>query len=133
MEKIRGYVFSRPFMGERVPQSVQSLLIRDYCTKNNLKFNLHAVEYTMDNCFLVFESCLKELENFDGIVMYSLFQLPENDEKRRKYFEYVISNNKKLFFALENLRLDSEKSIQQIEDIWIIKKALPNCLTNLSY
>ena len=133
MEKIRGYVFSRPFMGERVPQSVQSLFLRDYCSKNNLKFNLHAVEYTMDKCFLVFESCLKELEIFDGIVMYSLFQLPENDDKRRKYFEYVISNNKKLYFALENLRLDSEKSIEQIEDIWIIKKALPNCLTNLSY
>ena len=35
MENIRGYIFSRPFMGERVPQSVQSLLIRDYCNKNN--------------------------------------------------------------------------------------------------
>ena len=90
-------------MGERVPQSVQSLFLRDYCSKNNLKFNLHAVEYTMDKCFLVFESCLKELENFDGIVMYSLFQLPENDDKRRKYFARRVkrrSNLKKLKYFL---------------------------------
>ena len=131
MEKIRGYVFSRPFMGERVPQSVQSLLIRDFCHKNNLNFNLHAVEYTMDNCFLVFESCLQELEIFDSIVLYSLFQLPEDDEKRKKYFDIVISKNKKLHFALENLSLKNKKSIDKIEEIWIIKKALPNCITNL--
>tara|TARA_Y100000996_G_scaffold412691_1_gene399367 strand:- start:128 stop:526 length:399 start_codon:yes stop_codon:yes gene_type:complete len=131
MENIRGYIFSRPFMGERVPQSVQSLLIRDYCNKNNLKFNLHAVEYTMDNCFLVFESCLKELEFFDSIVLYSLFQLPEDDVKRKKYFNFVISKNKKLHFALENLTLNNKKSTEKIEEIWIIKKALPNCIANL--
>lgn len=131
MENIRGYIFSRPFMGERVPQSVQSLLIRDYCNKNNLKFNLHAVEYTMDNCFLVFESCLKELEFFDSIVLYSLFQLPEDDVKRKKYLNFVISKNKKLHFALENLTLNNKKSTEKIEEIWIIKKALPNCIANL--
>ncbi len=130
-ENIRGYIFSRPFMGERVPQSVQSLLIRDYCSKNNLKFNLHAVEYTMPNCFLVFESCLNELDNFDGIVLYSLFQLPEDNKQRNKYSDYILSKKKKLHFALENLKIDTEKSVVQIEEIWNIKKALPNCITNI--
>jgi len=131
MEKIRGYIFSRPFMGERVPQSVQSLLIRDYCNKNNLHFNLHAVEYTMPNCFLIFESCLKELDHFDSIVMYSLFQLPEDDFKRKKYLDTVIIKNKKLHFALENICLNNKNIIEKIEDIWIIKKALPSCITIL--
>ncbi len=131
MENIRGYIFSRSFMGERVPQSVQSLLIRDFCNKNNFKFNLHAVEYTMDSCFLVFESCLKELDFFDSIVLYSLFQLPEDDKKRNNYFNFVISKNKKLHFALENLSLSDHKSIEKIEEIWTIKKALPNCITDL--
>ena len=27
MKKFRGYIFSRPFLGERVPQSVQNLVI----------------------------------------------------------------------------------------------------------
>ena len=29
----RGYIFSRPFMEERVPQHVQNIVIRDYCSK----------------------------------------------------------------------------------------------------
>ena len=29
----RGYIFSRPFMDERVPQHVQNIVIRDYCSK----------------------------------------------------------------------------------------------------
>ena len=131
MEKIRGYIFSRNFMGERVPQSVQSLLIRDYCQKNKLEFNLHAVEYTMPDCFLVFESCLNELKDFDGIVLYSLFQLPEDDSKRNKYFEKVLNQKKKLFFALENIKLFDLESKSRIEDIWTIKKALPNCLNDI--
>jgi len=118
-------------MGERVPQSVQSLLIRDYCQKNKLEFNLHAVEYTMPDCFLVFESCLNELKDFDGIVLYSLFQLTEDDSKRNKYFEKVLNQKKKLFFALENIKLFDLESKSRIEDIWTIKKALPNCLNDI--
>ena len=36
-KKVRGYIFSRSFMGERVPQHVQNIVIRDYCEKNNLE------------------------------------------------------------------------------------------------
>ena len=120
-------------MEERVPQSVQSLLIRDYCQKKKLEFNLHAVEYTMPNCFLVFESCLNELNNFDGIVLYSLFQLPEDDSKRYQYYDQVLKQNKKLFFALENIELSHQIVIEKIEQIWTIKKTLPFCPTNINF
>ena len=33
MKKVRGYIFSRPFMGERAPQHVQNIIIRDFCKK----------------------------------------------------------------------------------------------------
>ena len=33
---LKGYIFSRPFMGERVPQSVQNMLLREYCKKKKL-------------------------------------------------------------------------------------------------
>ena len=42
MKKIRGYNFSRPFMGERVPQHVQNIVIKDFCQKNG--FNLIAFD-----------------------------------------------------------------------------------------
>ena len=40
-KKLRGYIFSRSFMGERAPQHVQNIIIRDYCKRNNFTyFNL---------------------------------------------------------------------------------------------
>ena len=30
---LKGYIFSRPFFGERVPQNVQNIVLRDYCKK----------------------------------------------------------------------------------------------------
>ena len=79
MKRVRGYIFSRPFMGERVPQHVQNLVIRDYCERNQLQFLLSATEYAMPNCHLIFEQILIELSDLHGIVAYSLFQLPENE------------------------------------------------------
>ena len=43
----RGYIFSREFMGERVPQNVQNLFIRDFCNKKNFQYLLSATEYAM--------------------------------------------------------------------------------------
>ena len=37
-KKLRGYIFSRTFMGERVPQHVQNIVIRDYCVKNKYDY-----------------------------------------------------------------------------------------------
>ena len=40
MKKMRGYNFSRPFMGERVPQHVQNIVIKDFFQKNGFNFLL---------------------------------------------------------------------------------------------
>ena len=53
IKKVRGYIFSRPFMGERAPQHVQNIIIRDYCEKNNLFYLLSTTEYTKKNCHLI--------------------------------------------------------------------------------
>ena len=83
MNKVRGYIFSRLFMGERVPQHVQNLVIRDYCERNHLQFLLSATEYAMEDCHLIFEEVLGKLSEISGIVLYSLFQLPEDNVRRK--------------------------------------------------
>ena len=83
-KKVRGYIFCRPFMGERAPQHVQNIIIRDYCKKNKLSYLLSATEYGMSNSHLMLKKVLVELKSkkIDGIVAYSLFQLPENKKSR---------------------------------------------------
>lgn len=85
MNKVRGYIFSRPFMGERVPQHVQNLVIRDYCKRTGLQFLLSATEYAMVDCHLILEQILDELVNLHGLIAYSLFQLPEKNKAEKKF------------------------------------------------
>ena len=47
-KKFRGYIFSRPFHDERVPQNVQNLVIREF-VKKNFDYLLSKAEYSMKN------------------------------------------------------------------------------------
>ena len=51
LKKKKGYNFSRPFLGERAPQHVQNIIIRNYCEKNNYKFLLSSTEYSKKTVF----------------------------------------------------------------------------------
>ena len=82
MKKVRGYNFSREFMGERVPQHIQNIVIRQYCQSMGLHFMLSSTEYSMKNSSLIFDQILDEIKNLHGVVAYSIFQLPEKQHAR---------------------------------------------------
>ena len=115
-------------MGDRVPQHVQNIVIRDYCKKNNLFYLLSSTEYTMEKCHLMLEQVLDELELIDGIAVYSLFQLPEDQNLREKVYRKILNMKKEIHFSVEGLKITSDKDIEKIEHIWLIKQSLPNCL-----
>ena len=98
-KKLKGYIFSRPFMGERVPQHVQNIVLREYCIKNDFQFLMSATEYSMKNSHLILFQTLNDLKKFDGIVFYSVFQLPENDLVRKKILDKILKM-KKNFISL---------------------------------
>ena len=116
------------FMGERAPQKIQNLVIRDFCEKNNLLYNLSATEYAMPKCHKTLDQVIKQLKRIEGIVAYSVFQLPEDNKKRQKVINKIIKKKKKFYFALENMKIKKSEDIETIENIWLLKKTLPNCL-----
>jgi len=124
INKVRGYVFSRSFLGERVPQHVQNIVIRDYCEKNNLHFLLSASEYAMENSHLIFTLLLQELNSIDGIALYSVFQLPIEIDQREVIYKKVLTLDKTLHFCVEGLKISNEEEKQRIENIWLVKKAM---------
>ena len=126
MKKLRGYIFSRVFFGERVPQNVQNLVIRDYCNKTGYQFLLSSVEYTMNSSSLMLNSITKELKDIDGIVFYSYFQLPETYSDRKKLYKNLFLKKKSLHFALENTDISSLKEANDIDEILNIKKFMIN-------
>ena len=118
MRGFRGYVTSRPFQGQRVPQHVQNLVIRDYCQGRELIYLLSGTEYAIPGSSLMLQQLLDGLEQLDGIILYSLFQLPENKNSRQTIYQQVLAQKKSLHFAVETLVLQEERDCQRIEDIW---------------
>ena len=132
MKGVRGYIFSRPFLGERVPQHVQNLVIRDYCNKQGLQYLLSATEYAMANSYLILQEVLDELPKLDGIVFYSFFLLPEDTAERDRVIQFILKKEKTIYFAVEGLRVSNKPEYERIETIWQVKKVLPNCLNEIS-
>ena len=126
-KRLRGYIFSRPFMEERVPQHVQNIVIRDYCSKKNIQYLLSATEYAMENSAVILRQLVKDLPSIDGIVAYSIFQMPEDDVERQSIFSNILKCKKEIHFAVEGLSLFDSDSYSNIESIWQVKKTLPNC------
>lgn len=115
-------------MGERAPQHVQNIIIRDYCKKNKLSYLLSATEYAMDGCYLMLDNIVKKLKLVDGIVAYSLFQMPPDKKDRLRIFNHIIKKKKELHFSVEGIKITKRKDIENIEDIWAVKQTLPDCL-----
>ncbi len=126
MKKLRGYIFSRSFLGERVPQNVQNLVIRDYCRQNGYQYLLSSVEYAMEDSNLMLNSLIKEIDKIKGIVLYSYFQLPKNKDDRIKILNTIIKKKKSLHFALENSIIKNIDDVNKINEILNLKKFIMN-------
>ena len=129
MSGVRGYIFSRPFLGERVPQHVQNIVIRDYCARKKLTYLLSATEYAMSDCYIMLEQTLSDIRNLDGIVCYSLFQLPTNRCHRKAIYERILDNGRQLHFSVESLSILELRDIQRVDDIWEVRTVLPKALS----
>lgn len=123
----RGYIASRPIMGERTPQHVQNLVVRDYAHRRGLTYLLSATEWAMDECFMVLEEVLGDLSKIDGIIAYSLFMLPRDRIQRQRIWDTILSANKSFHFGLEGLRVATAGDTARIEDIWLARSILPVC------
>jgi sporadic carbohydrate cluster protein (TIGR04323 family) len=130
--KVRGYIYSRTFQDERVPQHVQNLVIRDFCNKNNLQYLLSSSEYVMDGSSMMLQQIINEIKNIDGIVAYSVFQLPEDDKERNDYLNEILEHKKIIFFAVEGLKVFDDKTKTNIEEIWKISKILKFCIKGVN-
>ena len=110
-----------------MPQHIQNIVIRDYSKKNDINLLLSNTEYCMKDCQLILKQSISELNSLDGIIFYSIFQLPANEKQRSNIYSEVMLKEKILYFAVENLSAKSIHDFTLVEDIWSIKKTLPDC------
>lgn len=113
----RGYNGSRPYSGLDFPQNVQNFLIRSYCQKHQLMYLLSVSEYKMPGCYMILEEVLSAIDTVDGIVLFSIFMLPESAATRRRIYETVLKAGRSLHGALEDISIKSEADVPLVEDI----------------
>ncbi len=118
---LKGYIFSRPFLEERVPQHVQNIVIQNYCKNRDYTFQLSATEYRYKESTFILMELLEDISKYDGLVFYSLFQLPINEEKRHFLYNKILKKNKVIHFAVEELKMKNDNDKNHIEEIFKLK------------
>jgi len=102
---------------EPIPLPMQRAIIGDYCNKFNIEIN----DYQFEN-----EYCdwLPGLEKFitglgiEGIVLCSIYCLPDNKDRRLELLNLAIEKGVELHFANELTFLKNKKDISKIEKIF---------------
>ncbi|MEL7059118.1 MAG: LIC12192 family sporadic carbohydrate cluster protein [Acidobacteriota bacterium] len=120
----RGYIGCRTIAGHRVPQHVQNLVVRDYAARHGLAFRLSRVEYVMPGSFLMLESLLDELEQLDGVIVYSLFMLPSDGAARRRIWRRLLDAGRELHAAVEELAMRTEADAERLDLLLEVDRAL---------
>jgi sporadic carbohydrate cluster protein (TIGR04323 family) len=113
----RGYVFSRPVDNHRVPQHIQNLVIRDYATRRKLQYLLSATEYAMQDCYLILEQVLAEMAALDGVILYTMFMLPSDPDRRDVIYRRLLKSGCQLHAAVEGFVLADEADIERWENV----------------
>jgi sporadic carbohydrate cluster protein (TIGR04323 family) len=118
----RGYISSRPINGNTIPQSLQNLKIRDYAKSKNLNLKLSITEYRMKKIYFALYALQKEIKLLDGAILFSIYQLPDDKKSRNKFLTTFVNNKKIIYFALEDMRVKTNKDINEIDMIYFLSK-----------
>jgi len=109
----QGYVKLQSFNNIYLPPSIQNLIIKNYCEQNNFIFKLSANEQNIKNCYMELFFILKNIKKIDGIIMNSIYMLPQ-DIKNFNYFCSLYSKRSlKLIFIFENQKINSLQNLKK--------------------
>ena len=116
-----------------VDQSVQNLVIRKSCEKRGFNYMLSATEYGMKNSFHTLNQLMVDLKKnrFDGVAFYSIEQLPNDINFRKKIYKDILKFKKQIFFSHEDILIKNKGDIDFFENLIKIKFLLNFCPKNL--
>ena len=121
---LRGYLSSRKLEGSRFPHRVQNLMIREYAHRRGGRYELSATELSVPGSYKVLVDLVEARNQYDGIVFFSLMQLPKKPGLRQWLYHSLHKDGKSLHFCLEQIDMHSDKSTGRVEELLAVKKAL---------
>ena len=119
---LRGYVTNRKFKEFLIPVPLQSLALRDYCSRKGKMYVLPVNENSFPHSYMVLEGMIEDLESFEGVIMYSVHMLPERAARRRALFERILEQGCSVHFVLEDMVIASAGDIAKVEDLLVFSE-----------
>jgi sporadic carbohydrate cluster protein (TIGR04323 family) len=110
-------VTSRGFGGYVIPVPIQSLVLRDYCARQNLLYGLPVNENIFPGSYMVLEGLVRNLDGFEGVVMCSLHMLPTRPERRRPILQQLLDQGCSLHCVIEGLVIRTEQDLVAAEEL----------------
>ena len=122
----RGYCVHEAFGGTRMPTGVQNIIMRQYAVRHGLNFlgPLHE-DYWIQRFGL--RNLIAQLPKLEGIIMPSLFVMPDDISSRHAIFRRVYEANASLHFVIENLVITDEASCDVAEEILLASRTITQC------
>lgn len=117
-----GYNFAGPVSGSVIPQRLQNLCIRDYAATKQLTLEISVTEYFDPRNALMLFTQFDYAERIGGFVFFSVTLLPEDFEKRQRFFALLEKFGLHLHFALENICVTQASEFKWIEGIYHIRR-----------
>ena len=66
---------------------------------------------------MILSQVIDEINSLDGIVAYSMLQMPSDKVVRKKYLSKIINKKKTIYFALEDLKVSNNVEFDLFEEI----------------
>jgi sporadic carbohydrate cluster protein (TIGR04323 family) len=127
----RGYVTSREFGGCRIPVPIQILVLRDYAARKRLFFKLPVNENSFPHSYLVLEGLVRRLSDLEGILVCSMFMLPERPERRHRLYDHVFRQGAAMHLVMEDMVIRAPGDVEPVEDILAVYHSLRHCPTSI--
>jgi len=100
-----------------IPLPMQRSIINQYCDKFKIKINDYQFENEYCDWFPGLEKFITGA-GIDGIVICSIYCLPDNKNRRLELLNLAVENNVELHFANELTQVTSKEDISNIENIF---------------
>lgn len=114
---LRGYVQNKKFGPYCLPVPFQNKLLKQYCEEKNLNFALPQGEIVFSQNFIQLRSLIKKLKSNEGIVMMSIYMLPDLIKTRKKIVQELIKKKIECHFIVENKIAKNKRDFDEIENI----------------
>jgi sporadic carbohydrate cluster protein (TIGR04323 family) len=118
----RGYVTPRGFGGLMIPVPVQSLVLRDYCTRKEIPYALHVNENIFPGSYMVLEGLVRALGAFSGVLMCSMHMLPRSSARRREIIERILDQDCTLHLVLESIVIAKPVDVDALEELIVLSE-----------